>query len=72
MDWLGAQTSPVYVAAEGAAPKVDAATLAPFFKALDHMRDWVANSANCPTDKHREHLANIFETARNELARRQR
>jgi hypothetical protein len=72
MDWLGAQTSPVYVAVEGVLPKVDATTLAPFFKALDEMRDWVANSANCPTDKHREHLANIFIMASTELARRQR
>jgi hypothetical protein len=72
MWWLGAQTSPVYVAVEGAAPKADVATLAPFFKALDEMRDWVAHSAKCATDKHREHLASIFESARTELTRRQR
>jgi hypothetical protein len=72
MDWLGAQTSPVYVVAQGAVPKADAAKLALFFNALDEMRDWVANSANCPKDKHRQHLANIFESARAELARRQR
>ncbi len=71
-DWLGAQSSPVYVEIEGQSPRADAAALTPFFAALDRMREWVATEANCSTDKHRTHLATIFETARTELARRQR
>jgi hypothetical protein len=72
MDWLGAQSSPVYVEVEGMSSRADAATLAPFLAGLDRMREWVATEANCPTDKHRAHLAGIFEAARNELMRRDR
>jgi hypothetical protein len=71
MDWLGAQSSPVYVEVVGMAPRVDATVLAPFLAGLDRMSEWVATEANCPTDKHRAHLADIFEAARNELMRRQ-
>jgi hypothetical protein len=67
MDWLGAQSSPVYVEIEGMTPKVEAATLAPFFGALDRMRDWAASEARCPADSHRAHLAAIFGTAERHL-----
>ena len=65
-----AQSSPVYVEVEGVIQKTNQATLTPFFTALEEMRDWAVNKANCPTDSHRSRLVRIFETAQQELTRR--
>jgi hypothetical protein len=70
LDWIGAQTSPIYTEIEGAALRAEAGTVAPLFAALDQSKDWVATEANCPTDKHREQLISIFEAAKSELALR--
>jgi hypothetical protein len=66
-----AHTSPVYVQIDGKPPQADAVAVAPFLSALDKMLDWVAREARCETAKQREHLAGIFQAARQELLRRQ-
>ena len=67
--WTGsAQTSPIYMEIEGVPRRAGAGTGGPL-TALDQTSTWVATEANCPTDKHREHLMSIFEAAKSELAR---
>ena len=68
-DWVGAQTSPVYVLLNGQSPRPSAATIAHFLFAIDKWLGWVAHTARCD-DKHRQRLAGIFEAARQELLRR--
>jgi hypothetical protein len=68
--WVGAQTSPVYVQVAGQPAAPDPAALAALTARLDKMLAWVANEARCPTDKHRAALADVFTAARAELQRR--
>lgn len=69
-DWVGAQTSPVYVRIDGRPPRPDAATAAPLLAKLDAMLEWVAREARCPTDHDRRRLAAVFEAAKEEVLRR--
>jgi hypothetical protein len=66
-----AHTSPVHVEVGGQRPRPDAATVGPLVEVLEHTREWIARAARCPTEQHREHLADIVEAARQELLRRQ-
>ncbi len=65
-----AHTSPVYLRREGHEPRADAAAAARLAEHLGHMLDWVKTRARCATERQREHLAEIFLSAREELARR--
>jgi hypothetical protein len=65
-----AHTSPVYVQAEGSPAAVDAGAVNRFTAELDRMLDWVAREARCENERQREHLAEIFQAARQELRRR--
>jgi hypothetical protein len=71
-DWVGAQTSPVYVRIDSKSPRPDAAAVAPFLAKLEKMLEWVEREARCPTDRDRQRLAAVFEAAKQELLRRQR
>jgi hypothetical protein len=64
-----AHTSPVYLRVEGMDPKPDTTATQPFLRALTNMLHWVAHEARCE-DKHRERLANIFRSAKEELLKR--
>jgi hypothetical protein len=66
-----AETSPVYVEVEGQQPPRDPAVVASFLGKLDRMLEWVATQGRFANDKQRDDLANVFQTARNELLRRQ-
>jgi hypothetical protein len=66
-----AHTSAVYLDVGGGRPRPDAATAGPLLAVLDRTRDWVAQAARCPTERHREHLAEVLGAGRDELRRRQ-
>jgi hypothetical protein len=65
-----AHTSPVYVQAEGQPAPVDGAALKRFATELNRMLDWAVGEARCENERQREHLAEIFRSARQELLRR--
>ena len=69
-DWIGAQTSPIYVQVAGQGPRPSVETVAPLLDKMDKMLDWVARGARCD-DQQRQRLAGIFEAARQELLHRQ-
>jgi hypothetical protein len=69
-EWVAAQASPVYVLAEGQSPPANPAAITQFIGQLDHMRDWAQTEARCETEQQRQHLAGIFQSARDILARR--
>jgi hypothetical protein len=69
--WGYAHTSPVTVRVGGRPPKTDPTAVAGLISHLERMLAWVEREAHCETDKQREHLAGIFRSARDELARRQ-
>jgi hypothetical protein len=65
-----AHTSPVYIQVEGQPTPVDGAVLKRFVTELDRMLEWVAREARCKDERQREHLAEFFRAARQELLRR--
>jgi hypothetical protein len=66
-----AHTSPVYVQLDGKPAGGDAAAaVAALTGHLERMQDWALRAARCDTDQQRQHLAGIFQMAREELARR--
>jgi hypothetical protein len=65
-----AHTSPVYVQVAGQPAPVDVAALNRFVAELDRMLDWVGRAARSENERQREHLAEIFRAARQELQRR--
>lgn len=67
---IAAHTSPVYVQIDGRPLQPDPFTLAYLTDHLDKMLAWVETEARCETDRQREHLAGIFQSARQELLRR--
>lgn len=69
--WVYAHTSPVYVDVEGRRLARDTASAEPLLEVLEHTMRWLAQSARCPTQRHREHLAEVLQSARQELLRRQ-
>ncbi len=64
-----AHTSPVHLEVEGR-PRPDAAAAAPLVEVLERTREWIARTARCPSEHHREHLAGIVEAGLGELRRR--
>jgi hypothetical protein len=66
-----AHTSPVTVRVDGRPAKTDPAAVAGLLAQLDKMLQWVERQARCENERQREHLAGIFRSAREELARRQ-
>jgi hypothetical protein len=70
--WVYAHSSPVYVEVVGQAPLPDPAAVAPLLDVLDRTLAWVVRSARCPTERHRQHLAEVLQAARQELLRRGR
>jgi hypothetical protein len=68
--WVAAITSPVYVQVEGQSPRPKPAIIARFTGYLDRMLGWVSKDARCENDRQRQHLANIFEKAREILLQR--
>jgi hypothetical protein len=68
--WVYAHTSPVYVEAGGQRRRPDDQAMGPLLDVLDGTLDWVANSARCPAQAHRDHLAGVLGAARQELLRR--
>jgi hypothetical protein len=67
--WVGAQTSPVYVQVNGRPPPPAPAAVAEITSHLDRMQDWVRHSARCEKEHQRRHLADIFQSARDSLLR---
>jgi hypothetical protein len=63
-------SSPIYVRVAGQEPPADPAAVRRFLGHLDWMLEWVAQTARCPTEKHRAALADVFSAARAELLRR--
>jgi hypothetical protein len=68
---VAAQSSPVYVEVEGRPPRPDPAVVAQFTSRLDKMLRWAEREARYANDRQREHLADVFRSARAELLRRQ-
>jgi hypothetical protein len=66
-----AHTSAVYVRLDGRPPSANSAEIDPFLAKLDKMLEWVAREARCETDQQRQRLAAVFESAKQELLRRQ-
>lgn len=65
-----AHTSPVYLHASDRPMQVDAEALAYLRKDLERMLEWVAHDARCDTDRQREQLREVFQTAHNVLLQR--
>jgi len=65
-----AHTSPIYVEKAGQPLAVAEITVQRFVTELDRMLDWVALEARCENERQREHLAEIFRTARQQLLQR--
>jgi hypothetical protein len=68
--WVAAQSSPVYVEVEGRPLRADPAVVARFTGYLDQMSQWVEHQARCANNRQREHLADVFRSARAELLQR--
>jgi hypothetical protein len=66
-----AHTSPVYVRFDKQCPRPEPAAIDPFQRVLQDTEEWVSHAARCPSDRHREHLIEVLQAARNELLRRQ-
>jgi hypothetical protein len=67
-----AHTSPIYAVIAGQPSRPSAETIAPLLAVLDRTLDWLRGEARCPTEHHREQLAETLRAARQELLRRQR
>jgi hypothetical protein len=65
-----AHTSPVYVRRADKPLRVAADAVAGFVAELDRMLVWVATKARCDSDSQRQRLADIFQSARQELLSR--
>jgi hypothetical protein len=64
-----AHTSPVHVQVEDRPLRPSAETAAPLLAILDRMLDWTTRQARCETEQQRQHLAGVFQAARQELLR---
>ena len=67
--WTAAHTSGVYVQVEGKPTRPYRDIVDCYTRELDKTLAWVAHAARCD-DKHRERLANIFRSAKEELVKR--
>jgi hypothetical protein len=65
-----AHTSPVSVQVAGRENRPDAVALARFIGHLERGLEWVRREARCDNDAQREHLAGIFQSARDVLRQR--
>jgi hypothetical protein len=70
LQWIAAQTSPIYVEVTGHRPRADPVKVAHFIGLLDRMLEWVRSEARCELEQQREHLAGIFRSARQILEKR--
>lgn len=68
--WVGAQTSPVYLEVDGQPLRPKVETIATFASHLDKMLDWVHRQGRFENDRQRDQLAKIFQSARNILSQR--
>jgi hypothetical protein len=68
--WVGAQTSPVYVHVDGKPLRAKAETIARLTGQLEQMLDWVRREGRFESDRQRDRLTGIFESAREVLDRR--
>jgi hypothetical protein len=64
---LFAHTSPVYVQVEGRPSRPTPESTAPLLNVLDRTLNWVLRQARCPSEKHRDHLADILRHGRARL-----
>jgi hypothetical protein len=65
-----AHTSPVYVKVAGRTNRPEAVALARLVGPLERGLEWVRREARCDNDSQREHLAGIFQDARDLLRQR--
>lgn len=65
-----AHTSPIYVSMQGKSPRIDAYALEGLLVELDKMLTWVEKEARFESVRQRQHLTDIFQSARQELMRR--
>jgi hypothetical protein len=68
--WIGAHTSPVYVQLHGQWRRADEEAVRELRGGLEDTLQWVEHEARCETEQHRERLAEIFRSAKEELLRR--
>jgi hypothetical protein len=66
-----AHSSPVYIQIDGKRLQPNASTSAPLFAWLDKVHHWVAQEATCRDEQRRQRLLAVFESAKQELLRRQ-
>jgi hypothetical protein len=66
-----AHTSAVFVRVAERPVRPSPTTLAPLFAVLDETSAWVREQARCGSDRQREHLLGVLQSAREELVRRQ-
>jgi hypothetical protein len=69
-DWIGAQTSPVYVHRSGRPRSRPTSAWAKFRVDLEKGLAWVDNEARCPDESSRGRLRAVFTAALEELRRR--
>jgi hypothetical protein len=67
---IRAHTSPVYLQVEGRPLRPDVVAIAPLLAVLDQTLAWVRREARCANEQQREHLAEVFQAAQQELLRR--
>jgi hypothetical protein len=60
----------VYLQVEGRPLRPDVVAIAPLLAVLDQTLAWVRREARCANEQQREHLAEVFQAARQELLRR--
>jgi hypothetical protein len=65
-----AHTSPVYMTVAAQLPRPDPKAVMTLTSHLDRMLEWAQRAARCENDRQRDHLANIFRSAREILLRR--
>jgi hypothetical protein len=65
-----AQSSPIYVQAEGRRPAPDSDAVARLVESLEKMLEWVAHEGRFENDQQRQRLAALFEEARAALIAR--
>ncbi len=67
---VAAHTSPIYVRVHGHPPAADAIAHAFLADHLERMRAWVETKARFASDRQREQVVGVFESAAKELAKR--
>jgi len=65
-----AHTSPVYIRVQGQQPQTDQQTAQALLQHFDQMLEWVRTKARVENENQRERLANVFESAKEEVKSR--